>query len=261
MGRSVSAHRPASSRRRAATSTLRYFHGRGWDHVATISSTDASGQAFDASVDHALASRELQSIKLVDREHFNVTDLNVEAQMARIKADAPQAVIEWTAGAAFATLLRGTQDVGLEVPIAGGNGNMQFSQLDGYRTFMPRELLFPTVSATTIGGAAPGPIHDTQQTYFEIFKRAGLKPDAQNNTIWDPALLIVSAYRAIGPDATAQQIQEYLQHLHSWTGTDGIYDFRDGSQRGIGIGVGVVARWDPKRDVFTSVSKLGGYPK
>ena len=240
---------------------VRYFHGRGWNRVATISSTDASGQAFDAAVDRALGMRELHDIQLVGREHFNVSDLSTDAQLARIKSDKPDAVIEWTAGAALATLLRSTRDVGLDVPIATSNANMQFAQLEQYAAFIPHQLYFPTVSATTAGGAAPGPIHDAQKTYFALFRRAGLSPDGQNSTIWDPAMLIVSAYRSIGPDATAAQIQDYLQHLHSWVGINGVYDFRDGTQRGIGLGAGVVGRWDPEHKTFQAASKLGGQPK
>ena len=41
---------------------------------------------------------------------------------------------------------------------------------------------------------------------------------------------------------------------------NGIYDFRDGKQRGITLGVGVIARWDPKTGDFVAASKLGGYP-
>jgi hypothetical protein len=94
-----------------------------------------------------------------------------------------------------------------------------------------------------------------------VFKAAGIRPDFQNNIAWDPAMIIVSAYRAIGPDATAEQIQSYIQHLHSWTGINGIYDFRDGKQRGVTLGVGVVVQWDATKNDFVTVSKLGGYPK
>jgi hypothetical protein len=74
-------------------------------------------------------------------------------------------------------------------------------------------------------------------------------------------MLIVSAYRAIGPNATAKQIQDYIQQLHSWVGINGVYDFRDGSQRGIGLSAGVVGRWNPTHHSFIAASRLGGQPK
>jgi hypothetical protein len=96
--------------------------------------------------------------------------------------------------------------------------------------------------------------------YRKVFRDAGIRPDFQNNIAWDPAMIIVSAYRAEGPNATAQQLQSYIQNLHSWAGINGIYDFRDGLQRGITLGVGVVVRWDPAKGDFVAMSKLGGYP-
>jgi hypothetical protein len=60
-------------------------------------------------------------------------------------------------------------------------------------------------------------------------------------------MIIVAAYRAAGPHATADQLQAYIQGLHSWAGINGIYDFRDGKQRGITLGVGVIVRWDPAK--------------
>ena len=113
----------------------------------------------------------------------------------------------------------------------------------------------------TPGGVGPGPIRDAQNVYFNAFKAMGLKADFLNSQIWDPALIVIDAYRATGPDATAAQLQSYLQQLHGWVGITGVYDFRDGSQRGVGIGAGVIARWDAAKGNFVAVSALGGRPK
>jgi hypothetical protein len=74
-------------------------------------------------------------------------------------------------------------------------------------------------------------------------------------------MLVVEAYRKLGPDATAEQFQRYFQTLHGWVGIMGVYDFRDGSQRGIGANVGVVAAWNAAKRDFVVVSRLGGLPK
>jgi branched-chain amino acid transport system substrate-binding protein len=240
---------------------VRYFHLKGWNRIAFITSTDATGQNFERSLTDAVGLPENSGAVLVDKEHFNISDLSVDAQMARIKAAKPQVVVAWTAGGAFGTLLHGFQDSGMTVPVAGGGANMTYTQMEQYKAVLPKELLFPSVSSLSAEGAGPGPIRDVQTIYRRAFKAAGIRPDFQNNIAWDPALIVVAAYRAIGPDATAEQIQSYIQHLHSWTGINGIYDFRDGKQRGVTLGVGVVVRWDPAKSDFVTVSKLGGYPK
>jgi branched-chain amino acid transport system substrate-binding protein len=103
-------------------------------------------------------------------------------------------------------------------------------------------------------------VRDAQLIYYKAFKTLGARPDFVSNLAWDPAMLLVSGLRAIGPAATAAQLRDYLIHLHSYAGVNGIYDFRDGSQRGIGAGAANVQRWDPKLTDFIAVSKPGGYP-
>ena len=114
-------------------------------------------------------------MQLVAHEHFNVADLSVTAQMARIKAAAPDVVIDWTPGIAFSTLLRGSRDVGLDVPIAGGSGNMTYEQMTQNTSLLPKVLLFPAATIVEPGAIGPGPTRDAQNTYFAAFKAANLK--------------------------------------------------------------------------------------
>jgi branched-chain amino acid transport system substrate-binding protein len=239
---------------------VRYFHRRGWNRIALITSTDATGQNFERSFIDSLASPENAGATAVAREHFNATDLSVVAQLSRIKAAQPQVLIGWTAGAGFGTILHAVQETGLDVPVGGGGANMTYSQMEQYKDVLPKLLMFPSLSSLTAEGAHPGPIRNAQLVYRKAFAAAGIRPDVQNNMAWDPAMIIVAAYRAIGPHATADQLQGYIQGLHSWAGINGIYDFRDGKQRGITLGVGVIVRWDRARNDFVAMSKLGGYP-
>jgi hypothetical protein len=50
-------------------------------------------------------------------------------------------------------------------------------------------------------------------------------------------------------------------NLHGWAGINGIYDFRDGAQRGIGQRALVIDRWDKVNGEFIPVSRPGGYLK
>ena len=226
-----------------------------------ITSTDASGQLFETFFDQVLTRPEFRGIRLVQREHFNLADLTANAQLARMKAANPDVAIEWTAGTAFATLLRGTQEVGLDVPVAGGTGNTTYAQMAQYASILPKELFFPSTSPVTAGGVGPGPIRDAQTAYFNAFKAIGVRPDFLNSQIWDPAMIVLDAYRALGPDASAAQFQRYFQQFHGWVGITGVYDFRDGSQRGVGVNAGIIARWDARKNDFVAITRLGGFAK
>ena len=239
---------------------VRYFRERGWTRIGLITSTDASGQAFESALDRAMTLPENKSVTLVAREHFANADLSIAGQAARLKAANPQAIFGWTAGTAFATLLRGLHDVGYDGPVGGGNGNMIFSQLAQYATFLPAELYFPGRRAIAEGTPA-GPIHDAQEVYFDAFRRIGVRPDFASNVGWDPTLIVVDALQHLGTEATAQQVRDYILNLHGWSGINGVYDFRDGEQRGIGINAVVIDRWDPANGRFIAVSKPGGFVK
>jgi branched-chain amino acid transport system substrate-binding protein len=242
-----------------AAVTARFYRLHGWTKIALITSTDASGSDFERQFDFALAQPENRSMTIVDREHFNGADLSVAAQMARIKATAPQGLITYATGTPLGTLLHGYHDAGLDMPIAASSGNMIYEQLAQYASFMPTRLYF----AATRGIAPdpnlrPGPIRDAQEAYFNAFKAAKIRPDFATALAWDPGSIIIGALRKIGPSATTEQLHTYLQGLHSWAGIDGMYDFRDQSQRGLGQNALVVYHWDVQAGTFTVASRTLG---
>jgi hypothetical protein len=126
------------------------------------------------------------------------------------------------------------------------------------KDIMPSELIFPAYRAMNSGDVRPGPIRDAQVKFFGALKAAGMKPDAANVTAWDPVMISIDALRHLGATATPQQVHAYIEALHSYAGVNGIYDFRDGSQRGISSSAVVVNRWDPAKQTFVVVSKPGG---
>jgi branched-chain amino acid transport system substrate-binding protein len=243
----------------AIAATIRYFRERGLTRLAILSSTDATGQ--EADRDWELARAANRGVEYVAKEHFNLTDVSVSAQMARIKAANPQALLTWTVGPAFGTELHGIADAGLDIPIFGSNGDMVVEQLTGYKAFTPKELLFSAVLTFAQGGLGAGPVKDAQKVYFDAFKAAGLTPNFPNTLAWDPALIVLDAFRHAGENATGAQIRDYVNSLHGFAGINGVYDFRDGSQHGVGENGVVMVRWNPANDTFSAVSKRSGHVK
>jgi branched-chain amino acid transport system substrate-binding protein len=248
------------SLRADAVALVRFFRERHWTRMALITSTDATGQSFEEAYNRALALPENKLVDSVDIEHFANSDLSVAGQVTRLKAANPQAVIAWTTGTSFATLLRGFHDGGYDGPVGGGNGNMIYAQLTQYNDFMPKQMYFPGQRALAEGTAA-GPVHDAQAIYLKVFAGAGVQhPDWGDMAAWDPTMVTIDALRHVGLDATPEQVRAYVLNLHSWAGISGIYDFRDGLQRGIGIESVVIDQWIPARGYLTAASKPGGMP-
>ena len=244
-----------------AVGTVRFFREKGWTRVAIITATDAIGQEMDRSFAAALALPENKGMQVVATEHFNPSDISVAGQVARVKAANPQAILTWVTGTPFGTLLHGLHDAGVDVPVSSSTGNMSFKQMAQYQSFLPTNLYFAGLRSMSRQGTLAGPVQDAQSVYFNAFKAAGIRPDVLNAIDWDPAWIVVDAYRHIGPDATADQLRDYIDNLHGWAGTSGVYDFGDPEQRGLTISALVVDRWDPATNDFVPASKPGGYVK
>ncbi len=237
---------------------LRYYRERGWKKVALIVTTDASGQDGDRGVDAALATPENKAVALVDREHFNAGDLSVAAQIARIKASGAQALIVYAAGTPLGTVLHGLSDAGLEVPVGTTSANLSYAAMKQFADILPRDLYFVAPPGVAYDAISPGPLKDEVRTFVESSKAAGLHADIGLIAAWDPAIITVAALNTIGFGATAVQMKAFIDHLHGFAGVYGIYDFRDGSQRGLAPSNGIVVKWDSARDYWVPVSKFGG---
>jgi branched-chain amino acid transport system substrate-binding protein len=237
--------------------TAVYFARRGWHKVALITSSDATGQDAARGIDDAF--RAQGGMQIVDRETFNNSDVTVDAQMARVKAAGADAVIAWTTGPPIGTVLRSVSNLGVTLPIVAGNGNMTFAQMKAYADFLPKELYFPGFAAL-VPDQLPNGVLKRRAGEFAAALRGAGGAESGHVSAWDPALLIVDAYRTLGFDATATQIRNHLANLQGWVGADGTYDFKTFPQRGIGAGSIVMIRWDATRQNWVGVSKPGGEP-
>jgi branched-chain amino acid transport system substrate-binding protein len=240
--------------------SLRYLRLRGLDRIALITSTDTTGQEAERSIDAELAKKENADLKIVAREHFNPTDISAAAQMTRIKASGAQVTIAWSTGTPVATLLRSANDAGIETPILTSNGNLTYNQMRQYASFLPKELLFPAGPSYASDEIGDAPTRAAVAFFLAEFNQQGVRPDNGQNLAWDPALLLVSALRALGTNVTSAQLRTYFSSRKNWTGANGSYDFTRVPQRGLGQSGVVIVKWDAPNDTWAGVSHPGGRP-
>jgi branched-chain amino acid transport system substrate-binding protein len=234
--------------------TAKYFKAKGWKRVATITSTDATGQDADHGIDAAFETKD-SGETIVDREHFNPSDVSVAAQMAHIGASGADALIAWSTGTPFATLLRGVGDAGLKIPVITTPGNLTYLQMKAYAPFMISNLYFPAFPFVVPNAVHDRAVRHAVDTFWEAFKPLGVRPDVGQSLAWDPALLVIDAYKHLGLDATPAQLKDYLSQTgkaHTFVGVYGKYDFPAVPQRGLDIGAVQMVRWDPAQDAFVA---------
>ena len=238
---------------------IRYSHSRGWDRLGLLVTTDASGQDAERAFQRALALPEFSTMRIVAQDRFNPADVTVAAQLEKLRQAEPQALLAWTTGAAVATIFRGLQQAGYDLPVATSTGNALVSLMRQFGPIAPKTLYFALGqgAARGVDGATAGELA-RKAAFVEAYQGAGLAPDNAAETVWDAALLTAAALDEAGPDPTAAQVRAALAHMSGFQGVSGVYDFPAFPQRGLKPRSAVVVRWDPAQNGFEAVSKPGG---
>ncbi len=239
--------------------SVRYFRERGWKKVGVLNPTDATGQEADRSIDAVFAEPENREMTVVAREHFNLTDLSVAAQMSRIKAAGAQALIVWVTGTQLSTALHGAADAGLSnIPLMTSTGNLLYAQLEGLSSVMGENVLFPATPGDAPDALPAGKLRTTVTAYQKDVRAAGIRPDQGVTLAWDPTWIVIDALRKFGTGATPAQIRSYIANLRGYVGVNGVYDFQASPQRGLNASSVIMVRWVKEKGTWVSVSKPGG---
>jgi branched-chain amino acid transport system substrate-binding protein len=245
-----------------ADALIRYFRLKGWTRIAFMTSADATGQDAEHGLNEAVGRPENKDITVVDRAHFNITDVSVAAQIEHIKAAGPQALIAWSTGTPIATVFKGIVQAGLDIPIGTTSGNMTYAQMAQYAAFLPKRLYMPSSEWVQHEGVITldPAVEAAQKRFFDTFKAANAKPDLGATLAWDPTMIVIDALQHLGPNATAQQVRDYIGALQGFAGINGIYDFPKIPQRGLDVQASIVTLWNPTAQAWQLVSKPTGIP-
>jgi branched-chain amino acid transport system substrate-binding protein len=241
-----------------AAVAVRFLRNKGYKRIATIETTDTTGQAYERAMNAVLAKPENHDVTLVDAEHFNGSDLSVNAQLTRIESAKPGALLLWATGTPLGTVLRGLKDSGYSVPVITSNSNMTYAQMSAYQSVLPSTFYFVSARGTLPEQTLKGPLRDAQTVYVNAFRKLHIRPDIGHSLIWDPTMVFIDALRHVGPAATAEQLHDWMLNQHSWIGINGVYDFASGDQRGLGDGSIVVALWSVPKGTWVQVSAPKG---
>jgi branched-chain amino acid transport system substrate-binding protein len=240
---------------------IRYFRQKGWTRLAFLFSADATGQDAENGFDKILAMPENKDMKVVAKAHFNITDVSVAAQIESIKAAQPQAFVAWSTGTPIATVFRGMIQANLNVPMATTDGNMTYEQMKSYASFLPEQLYIPAGQYVIRDPSLVPPAVAKEQAEFNrVYDGAKVKPDEPSELAWQPAMVVIHALQTLGPDASAEQIRNFIANLENYPSIDGVLNFKTVPQRGLSVGNAVMTLWGKQNQVWQVVSKPGGAP-
>ena len=244
---------------------VNFAESKGWHHVAAITSTDASGQDGWTNIQKAVAASG-GAVTITDHETFAPTSVSVTTQLSKIKATNPQALMVWTTGTPFSTVVKGMQQVGAtSLPTMTTNGNESYKELTGLGSELPGQLYFPSSQYQVGPQSLTGQAQTVAQNFYSAMKAVGQPvPDEGDALAWDPALILVSAIKKLGVNATAAQIHSYISSLSDFVGVNGTYNFTDSSipdNRGLNINSVYITQWDQAARNWVGVSGAAGKAK
>ena len=165
-------------------SLIRYFRLMGWTRIAIMISNDAQGQNAEPVFEEVFARPENKEVTVVERAHFNVTDVSVAAQIEHIREAKPQALIAWSSGSPIATVFKGIVQAGLDIPVGSPNSNMTYAQMKAYAAFLPKQLYIPSTEWVPRQGVVKldPAVEKAQKQFFDAFEAVKIKPDHGANS-------------------------------------------------------------------------------
>lgn len=230
-----------------------YALHKGWKRIAVLTTTDTSGQTAWKDLQKALTEPGLSGIKITTHQVFDPSAASVASQLALIKGTNPQAVLEWSSGTPTYTFFSDYAQAGMTgIPVIGDDADANPALL-AKAAVLPSHLYFAderfTLGASHLTGAAKS----ATQTFLNVMQQNHIVPDLNDALAWDPTMILVSALRHLGVNATAEQLRNYIQTMHGFQGAQAVYNFSSTNHRGAAQSSQDMIEWDPSTKSFNAI--------
>ncbi len=211
--------------------TLKALKARGLTRIALISDSGGYGRdGHDVIVKHAGT----YGVTIVADEVFNPGDTDVTAQLTKIRAAEPDAVLMWNAGKEAALVAQTMRRLGMRQPLIGspGNGRKEFIEgareaAEGFR-FAAGRILVPEVYG-----------EDTEAyrvatdfiTRFE--RRYGKRPDIFAGHAYDALAVVVDALDRLDGEVTPVALRDAIERTSALVGVGGTLTYAASDHNGL----------------------------
>lgn len=234
-----------------------YAKNKGWNRVAILTTTDASGTAILRSFTEVLKMPQFSGLQVVASETADPSAVSMTTQVAKIAAAKPQVVFAGMTGPPLGVLLKAASQFQLtdQVPFIVTDSNADRSIMHAYAGILPKTILFGSQRYQAGLSCLSGQARTVTQQFYTAW---GRQPGSSEGFAWDPAMVVVQALKTLGTDATAQQIHSYIESLTGYQGVMGPMDFNGGNQRGLGLNSIYITKWNPTSNSWVGVSGPGG---
>ena len=177
-------------------------------------------------------------ITFVAKESFGPSDIDMTAQLTKIKNADPQALVVWTIGPAGAIVAKNKAQLGIKVPLSQCHGqpDPKYIELAGKASEGDR------MPATKLMAAAQLPDSDPQKKVIQEFIRLykdvyhydnQFPINTHSGYAWDAIYIVTNAMKKAGTDPKA--LRNAIEQTQGYVGVSGIYNLTPEDHNGLGV--------------------------
>jgi branched-chain amino acid transport system substrate-binding protein len=211
-----------------------YLQKRGIQNIAVITAADGFGR--DGKTEMEKLSPEY-GIKIIASESFQPADQDMIAQLVKIKAAAPQAIVCWTIGKAGSIVAKNVKQLGIQTPLFQCHG-------------LPDPLYIKLAGEASEGNIMPStklmvasqlPDADPQKKvileFIRLYKEYKYDQQFPINThsgyAWDAIYMVANAMKKAGTDN--EKLRDAIEGTKGYVGVSGIYNITPEDHNGLGL--------------------------
>jgi branched-chain amino acid transport system substrate-binding protein len=205
-----------------------YFKAKGLTRVGWLNVDYAFGQQGWIEFERAA---QKAGLAVVANEKFGQKDVDMTAQLVRVKAASPQAVVVWSIPPSASIATRNFADLGLKAPLfqSHGVGNKRYIELAGPAA---NGVVFPAGKLLVAEQLADA---DAQKAVLLGYARDFEAKYGPRNTFgghaWDAIHIVVRAMERAGADRT--KVRAAIEETRNFVGITGVFDFSPADHNGL----------------------------
>lgn len=202
-------------------------------HTSIALLSDSGGYGKDGR-SIILEEAERAGLKVVADETFNPGDADLTAQLTKIKAARPDAVLLWTAGKEAAIALRSARDLGIEQPFYGGSGQAKTEFIDGAAEAAEGFVFGTGKSLVPENWGEGSPAYTTVSDFASRYQKAyGEQPDIFAGHAFDALLIVVDALKRASDAADPRAVRDAIEATNGLVGFGGTFTFSPTDHNGL----------------------------
>jgi branched-chain amino acid transport system substrate-binding protein len=219
----------------AVKKTYDYLKKRGFQKIAIITSADGFGRDGKNWLEKLAPD---YGLKIIIGESFQATDNDMTAQLIKIKAASPEAIICWTIGKAGSIVAKNAKQLAISVLLFQCHGlpDPIYIKLAGEASegnIMPSTKLM-VASQLPDSDLQKKVILDFIRLYKDVYHYDRQFPiNTHSGYAWDAIYIVANAMKKVGTDN--EKLREAVENTKGYVGVSGIYNLTAEDHNGLGM--------------------------